>query len=212
MKKFLALIIISMGMVMGQNAYAQGLESLLNKAVSAVSSATGNSTAGNVVSDLLAKYTGSVTTTKANLVGTWNYTDPKVQFESDNLLSDAGGSAMAQKVESKLALAYKAVGISEGKLKFTFTDDNKVTYTIGGKEFSGTYTFDEQNKTVSLNIPKVNKGITAYVTVSGNQMCLCFDSSKVMSLFTSVASRFSENIANIAGNYNGMKTGFLFTK
>lgn len=212
MKKIFALIVISMSMIMGQSANAQGLGSLINKAVGAVSDATGNSAAGNAVSDLLAKFTGSVTTTKDNLVGTWNYSDPKVQFESDNLLADAGGSAMAQKVESKLALAYKAVGISAGKLKFTFTKDDKVTYVMGGKEFSGTYIFDEKNKTLTLNIPKLNKGITAYVTVSGNQMCLCFDSSKVMSLFTSVASRFSENIANIAGNYNGMKTGFLFTK
>lgn len=213
MKKFLALILMMMSMVTYQSAYAQGgLGSLLNKAVGAVSEVAGNSAAGNVVSDLLAKYTGSVTTTKANLVGTWNYTDPKVQFESDNLLADAGGSTMAQKVESKLALAYKAVGISAGKLTFTFTNDDKVTYVMGGKEFSGTYTFDEANKTVTLTIPKLNKGVSAFVTISGNQMCLCFDSSKVMSLFTSVASRFSENIANIAGNYNGMKTGFLFTK
>lgn len=185
---------------------------MLNKAVGAVSNATGNSTAGNIVSDLLAKYTGSITTTQANLVGTWSYTDPKVQFESENLLADAGGSTMAQKVENKLSLAYKAVGISAGKLKFTFTEDNKVTYNLGGKEFSGTYTFDADNKTVTLSIPKIKTGVTAYVTISGNQMCLCFDSSKVLSLFTSVAGRFSDNIASIAGNYNGMKTGFLFAK
>lgn len=212
MKKFFALGVIMLSMIMAGNANAQGLGSLLNKAVGAVSDATGNSEAGGVISDLLAKYTGSVTTTKENIIGTWSYTDPKVQFESENLLANAGGSTMAQKVESKLALAFKAVGISEGKLKFTFTQDDKVTYVLGGKEYTGTYTFDAENKTVSFTIPKLNKKVTAFVTISGNQMSLCFDSSKVMDLFVNVASRFSDNISNIAGNYNGMKTGFLFTK
>lgn len=213
MKKFFAFSFIMLSMIIGQSAYAQGgLSSLLNKAVGATSNLTGDSEAGNVISDLISKYTGSLTTTQENLIGTWSYSSPKVQFESENLLASAGGSTMASKIESKLALAFKAVGISEGKLKFTFTEDGKVTYNLGSKQFSGTYTFDAENKTVTFTIPKVNKGVTAYVTISGNNMSLCFDSSKVMSLFVNVAGKLSENIGNIAGNYQGMKTGFLFTK
>lgn len=213
MKKLFALGIVMLSMVMGQSAYAQGgLGSLLNKAVGTASEAVGDNAAGNVVSDILAKYVGSVTTTKENLIGTWSYSAPKVQFESENLLAEAGGSPMASKVENKLALAYKAIGISEGKLKFTFTEDNKVTYSMGGKDYSGTYTFDAENKTVSFTIPKLNKGVTAYVTIMGNNMSLCFDSTNALTLFTNVAGRFNDNIAKIADNYKGMKTGFLFSK
>lgn len=212
MKKILVLAIIAISISMGQSASAQGLSNLLNKAAGALSDAAGDNQMGNMLSDVISKYTGSMTTTKENLIGTWSYTAPKVQFESDNLLATAGGSTMAQKVESKLAFAYKAVGISEGKLKFTFEADGKVSYALGSKQFSGTYTFDEKNKTISFVIPNVKQNITAYVTISGGEMSLCFDTSKALALFTSVASKFSDNIAKVAGNYEGMKTGFKFKK
>lgn len=212
MKKFFALSIVMLGMIMGQSANAQGLGSLLNKAVGAVTNATGDSQAGNVISDLISKYTGDLTTTEDALIGTWSYADPKVQFESENLLAEAGGSSIASKVENKLSIAFKTIGMGPGKLKFTFAKEGKVSYSFSGRQYEGTYTFDSKNKTVSLEIPKIKKSLTAYVTISGNKMSLCFDSSKAMTLFTNLASNFSDKVASIAGNYNGMKTGFQFTK
>ncbi len=182
----------------------------------AQTSGNAQSTLGGILGNILASVTGSITTTQANLIGTWTYTEPSVQFESDNLLTQAGGAAAAAKVENQLVSIYKMVGITPGKVTFTFTKDGKVNYTIGSRNATGTYVFDAQNKMVNITTANGTK-INAYVTISGRLMSLCFDSSKVLSLF-SAAGNLSNgqstlgNIGAIAQNFKGMKTGFKFTR
>lgn len=169
----------------------------------------------DIIGNILSSVTGSMTTTQANLIGTWTYTQPCVQFESDNLLAQAGGAAAATRVESRLESVYKMAGITPGKLIFTFDKEGNVSYTIGSRKLNGTYVFDAKNKTVVITTATGMK-ITAYVTISGNNMSLCFDSSKVLSLFSAVGNmNISESISSIAGviqNFKGMKSGFKFTR
>lgn len=171
-----------------------------------------SSEAGSVLGNILSSVTGNSTTTQANLVGTWSYTEPAVQFTSENLLTQAGGSVAAAKVEKKLVTYYKMVGITAGRVTFTFDNANNVTYTLGSRTFSGTYVFDSSAKTVTITSATTGLNVKAYVTVSGNQMSLCFDSSKVLSLFTSVSSSFNRTMSGVASQFNGMKTGFKFTR
>ena len=174
------------------------------------------STVGDILGNILASVTGSITTTQANLVGTWTYTEPSVQFESDNLLTQAGGAAAAAKVEKQLVSIYQMVGITPGKVSFTFTKDGKANYTIGSRQATGTYVFDAQNKMVNITTANGAK-INAYVTISGNLMSLCFDSSKVLSLFSAAGNLNNGqstlgNIGALAQNFKGMKTGFKFKR
>lgn len=169
---------------------------------------------GGVLGNILASVTGSVTTTQANLIGTWTYTEPAVQFESENLLTQAGGAASATKVEAKLAGMYKLVGISAGKLQFTFAKDGKMTYAIGGRAFEGTYVFDAKNKTVTLTTA-TGMNLTSYVTISGQNMSLCFDSTKLLTLVSAFGGNAQTTlgaIGTMAQSYSGMKTGFKFKK
>lgn len=210
----MAALILSLGM--SQTASAQDfLKNLLstatNKAVEATSNSTGNSATGNLIGNLLASVTGGLTTTQANLIGTWNYAAPCVQFESENYLTQAGGTAVAAKVEAKLETLYKMVGISAGKVSFTFEEDGTMTYTLGSRKFTGTYVFDAENKTVTITT-QTKRTVKAFVTISGNQMSLCFDSTKVLQLFTTISAKLSTNISQLAGSYSGMKSGFKFTK
>ena len=185
------------------------LGSALNSLVSSATSSDNSTT--SLLGNLISSVTGSATTTQANLIGTWSYTEPSVQFESENLLTQAGGSAIATKVESKLATYYKMVGITAGRVTFTFDESGNVTYTLGSRSFSGTYTFDSSAKTVTI-ATSTGLSIKAYVTISGSAMSLCFDSSKVLSLFTSLSSSFNKTVSSLAGSYSGMKTGFKFEK
>lgn len=191
------------------------LGGLLNGVIGGASGS--GSATGNIISGLLASVTGGLTTTRANLVGTWTYTEPAVQFESDNMLAQAGSSLASNKVEEKLAKYYKMVGITAGKLIFTFNDDGSCTYAIGKKQMSGTWDFDSETKkvtiTTSAGIP-----VTTYVTISGTQLSLCFDGTKVLSLFTSLGSSLSSvsstigTVSSLASNFDGMKIGFAFKK
>ena len=225
MKKLFLTCLIAAGTMCMANAQSNLqniLSNVLNQGAAAATSSTDDSsssktsTAKSLISNLISSVTGSVTTTQANLIGTWTYSEPCVQFESDNLLQAAGGSAAATKVETKLATMYKMVGITAGKVTFTFANDGTVEYTLNGKKMSGTYTFDSSAKTVTINpSAKSTKGVKAYVTISGNQMSLCFDSTKVLELFSTYGSALGSSastIATLAGSYKGMKTGFKFKK
>jgi hypothetical protein len=217
MKKtfFLSAMLIA-GMWQAAPAKAQIGSSILNQLVSAATSATDNSTSSetsSLISNLIASVTGSATTTQANLVGSWSYTEPAVQFESENALTKAGGTAVAAKVETKLAKCYSKVGIKSGSLKFTFDNDGNCTYGIGSNMRQGTYTFDSTNKMVNITTA-TGYTVAAYVTISGSSMTLTFDASKMLTLFQTISSKMSalSTVSSIASMYNGMKIGFEFSK
>lgn len=198
-----------------QNVKAQGLlQNLLSGAVS--SATTGNTSndkqnVGNLIGNLISSVTGDLTTTAANLTGNWSYTAPAVQFESENLLTQAGGTAMATKCETKLAQYYKVVGIKPGVVKFTFAEDGSCTYAVGSRSSQGTYTFDSTEKTITITTA-TGQSVKAYVTISGTNMSLCFDGSKLLTLFNSISSKFQalSTVSALASNYKGMKIGFKF--
>ena len=54
---------------------------------------------------------GDQTTTAESIVGTWTFVGPDCQFESDNLLAQAGGVAAAQQIEEKLDPVYEKLGL-----------------------------------------------------------------------------------------------------
>lgn len=202
-----------------QNQAQDPLQTLLGGlANNAISQAEQNGANGSFIGNLLASITGNVTTTQANLVGTWTYSEPCVQFESENKLTQAGGTTAATSLENKLVSIYKMVGITPGTMTFTFSNNGQVAYTIGQKQMTGTYTFDSATKTVTITGSKSQHAIKAYVTISGNNMSLCFDSSKVLALFSTFGSQYANtsstlgNIAALSQNFNGMKTGFKFRK
>lgn len=230
MKKFFIICAIAAGSLIGQQVQAQSfLESILSGIANqsgnssgsdvlgsvlngAVTSSTKNSgSLGSVLGNVISSVTGSATTTQANLVGSWSYNEPAVQFESKNLLTKAGGAAAATKVESKLDTFYKMVGIRSGRVNFSFDNNGSVTYTLGSRSYKGTYTFDKQNKTITMTTP-TGQSLKAYVTISGNNMSLCFDSTKALNLFANISKGFNSTISALAGSYDGMKTGFKFTR
>ncbi len=187
--------------------------SILNSVVSAATGSTSSSESSSLISNLIASVTGSVTTTQENLIGSWSYTEPAVQFESENALATAGGTAIASKVETKLAKYYKVVGIKAGNLKFTFDNDGNCTYGVGSSTRQGTYTFDSTNKMVNITTT-TGYTVAAYVTISGSSMTLTFDASKMLTLFQTISAKMSalSTVSALAGSYSGMKVGFEFSK
>lgn len=201
-----------------QNANAQSLlQNLLSG--SSISNTSKQSTSdtkqnvGNLIGNLISSVTGDLTTTQANLIGEWSYTDPSVQFESENMLTQAGGSAIATKCETKLAQYYKVVGIKPGAVVFTFAEDGTCTYAVGSRKSQGTYVFNKEDKTVSITT-STGQTVKTYVTISGSKMALCFDGTKLLSLFNSISSKFQalSTVSALASNYNGMKVGFKFER
>ncbi len=195
MDKFLKFIGVVAFMLMATSAGAQDLKSIL----------------GGVVKNVV----GDKATTESSIIGTWNYVGPECQFDSDNALAKAGSEVASQEVEEKLQAIYDKIGMDG--CSYTFSEDGSYTSTIKGKTTKGTYTFDGEEKTVTM---KGSLGIktTAYVTVLGDSMSLVFNADKLMTVLkaiTGAASSVNSTVSainTIAKSYDGLRVGFELKK
>ena len=170
----------------------------------------------DILSGAVKTIVGDKATTAKSIYGTWKYEGPDCQFESDDLLAKAGGLAASSKVEEELGnlmKKYKLEGTS-----YTFNEDGTYTATTmrGGKT-SGTFTFDEKEKTITMTT-RLGLKTTAHVSVNGSEMSLLFNADKLMSglkLVTSLTSKLNSTaslINSLAGKYDGMKLGMKLKK
>ena len=190
------------------------LGTLANTALStATTSGKVSESTSSLLTNLIAAVAGDVTTTSTTIVGSWSYTKPSVQFESENYLAQAGGSAIAEKLESKMKSVYKLAGIKAGKMTFTFNSDGSMSYGVGSIKRTGTYTFDDTTKTIEITTSAGAK-IKSYVTISGTNMYLTFDGTKFLTFMKTLGSKFSvlSTVTTLASSYEGMKVGFCFEK
>ncbi|MCF0178437.1 MAG: DUF4923 family protein [Bacteroidales bacterium] len=163
------------------------------------------------VGNILTKTLGITTT---DIVGTWSYQSPAVLFESDDVLTKAGGQAVAQKMEKTLDTYYQKVGIAPGKMTMTFDKDGNFTQSISGKTMSGTYTLENGN--VSLKYSGGMDQIIGTTQFDGNDLVVVVDVSKILSAIKTISGYTNnatiQSLATIANGVSGMKTGFRFTK
>jgi hypothetical protein len=149
-----------------------------------------------------------------SIKGTWTYTGPACEFESDNFLAKAGGTAAAAKIESKLSpiLNKYVPGIV-----YTFDGEGNYTTKIKKQTLHGTYTFNSKEKTITFK-PKFGKEYTAHVSVQGKEMTLVFNADKLMTILkgisntTATQSTTAATINALLKSYNGMRLGFKLKK
>jgi hypothetical protein len=177
------------------------------------SQAQAQSSLQNILGKVVSAVTGTSTT--VDLTGTWTYTGSAVEFESDNLLKQAGGTVAASALKKKLDTQLNKVGFKSGKVTFTFNSDNTFTSKVGSRNLSGTYSYDTSSKKLTLTYAGL-ASYTATVNYSTSQMELLFDSSKMLSIISALGSSSSNStlstISSLAGSYNGMKTGLTLKK
>lgn len=168
-------------------------------------------------SSTLSKVVSAVTGTSAtvNLEGTWVYTGSAVEFESDNLLKQAGGSVAASALTKKMDTQLSKIGIKSGQVTFTFNSDNTFTSTVGSRTLSGTYSYDSSSSKLTLTYAGM-ASYTASLNYTSSQIELLFDSSKVLSIASTLASKSSNStlstLSSLAGSYDGMKSGLKLKK
>ena len=177
------------------NAGAQDLESILSGVAKAV--------------------VGNKATTASSIIGTWTYSGPECQFESENLLAKAGGEMAAKEVEEKMIAVYNKVGMNN--IRYTFNEDGTYSYQMKKRTVTGSYVFDDAAKTITMT-GKLGLKTVAYVTVTGNDMSMVFKADKLMSILktiTGAASKVNSTAATInsvAEAYDGLMLGFELKK
>lgn len=102
---------------------------------------------GDILGGIGKAIIGDKATTEEGIKGTWQYTGPACEFESDNLLAKAGGTAAAAKIESKLSPIMKKYVPG---IVYTFDGEGNYTTKIKKQTIHGTYTFNSKEKTITF--------------------------------------------------------------
>lgn len=158
---------------------------------------------------------------RVSIVGTWKYAAPDCKFESDDLLSKAGGEVAAKKVEEQMSNYLSKLGFNENTV-YVFNADSTYTSTVAGRTVNGTYRYNKETKEVTLKT-KIGLKLTAQVSTSllnGGSMSLLFKADKLMSLAQTVTGAVAGKSSNatvstlntVLSQYDGLMLGFEMKK
>ena len=167
------------------------------------------------LSGVISNVVGDKATTESSFKGTWKYNAPACEFESDNLLAKAGGTAAAEKVEKRVAPLLKSVGVNG--IVYTFDGKGNYTSKIKKRVTEGTYKFDSKAKTITFT-PTIGMAYTAHVAVQGSTMTLTFEADKLMTTLKTISNATSKLsttaalINTLMNSYSGMRVGFELKK
>lgn len=169
----------------------------------------------DILSGVISNVVGDKATTESSFKGTWKYSAPACEFESDNFLAKAGGTAAAEKIEKRVAPLLKSVGVNG--IVYTFDGKGNYTSKIKKRVTEGTYKFDSKAKTITFT-PTIGMAYTAHVAVQGSTMTLTFEADKLMTTLKTISNATSKLsttaalINTLMNSYSGMRVGFELKK
>lgn len=175
---------------------------------------TGNSNAGSAVSNVLGALVGNKEVSQESLVGTWTYNEPAIAFQSENIANQVGGALAAAQAEKKLGTALSKYGVTAGKVQLTFNEDGTYTCVIGKKKVSGKYTLSGS----TLSLTKLGiKSVKTNVKITGNELQLTADASKLLALVQSLGNVAGSNsslstLTSLMSGFDGVNLGLKLTK
>lgn len=202
MKKAM-MIIAALLFVGGAQVYGQSFKDLLNK---------GKDVVGSVVEqlDVIPK----------NIEGNWEFSGSAVKFTGDNVLMTAASELAAGKVEDQLNEYLQKVGIRQGLFSYVFNADGTFTTTFNKMNFSGQYTFSQEEGTIELDYGKNEKlkgvSLKTDVSVSLNSMQLLFNADKLLDFISKISSTVGDSkigaLTSLIDQYDGLKIGFELSR
>ena len=170
----------------------------------------------DILSGAVKQVVGDKATTETSLIGTWAYVGPDCQLKGDDLLKNIGGDAAGVEVEKKMEPIYEKTGLNT--IQYTFNEDKTCSYTIKGKKVEGTYVFDPEAKTITIQAGRLKVKTVAHVVTLGSNMSFVFDANKIFTVvksITGVASTVNTTVSAInklVEQFDGMMIGFELKK
>ena len=170
----------------------------------------------DILSGAVKQVVGDKATTETSLIGTWAYVGPDCQLKGDDLLKNIGGDAAGVEVEKKMVSIYEKAGLNT--IQYTFNEDKTCSYTIKGKKVEGTYVFDPEAKTITIQAGRLKVKTVAHVVTLGSNMSFVFDANKIFSVVktitgaTSSLNASASAINKLLEEFDGMMVGFELKK
>ena len=171
------------------------------------------SSSSSLLSSISSIFSSSNTATTKKIVGTWEYKEPAIVFESESVLSSATSKIAANKIESSLQTQLEKYGITEGSLSLTFSSDGSFKATTSSKTVSGTWEISDSQLTISTS---GSKSVSVDTQISSGTLQLVTDADGLLSLTKSITSSSSNStmstISSLMDNIDGMQIGLSFEK
>ena len=170
------------------------------------------SSASGLLSGLTSIFSKDKQASTENIVGTWEYSEPAITFESDNLLTKAGAGIASNKLEEKLQEQLSKIGIGKGAFTITFNEDGTFTETFGEKSIKGKWKVEDSK----LNLVFGQKAIPINTQLNGNKLMIVTDATKILDLIKGIASKSSnsniQTISTLMKGIDGMNAGLTLVK
>ncbi len=165
---------------------------------------------GGTIANVFTSVIGLDKITAQGLVGTWAYNGPGIAFTSEDLLAKAGGEVAATKIEGDIKPYYDKIGLTSTNTYIVFDENNNYAVCLGGKKFTGKYTFDEANAKITLK--SLLFDVNCYVKREYGGISILFESKKLLTVLQ-LLSTFSSDEATrkfgeLSKNYDGIRIGF----
>ena len=170
----------------------------------------------DILSGAVKQVVGDKATTETSLIGTWAYVGPDCQLKGDDLLKNIGGDAAGVEVEKKMVSIYEKSGLNT--IQYTFNEDKTCSYTIKGKKVEGTYVFDPEAKTITIQAGRLKVKTIAHVVTLGSNMSFVFDANKIFSVVKTITGAASSlnasasTVSKLLEEFDGMMIGFELKK
>ena len=198
-------VLVMLAVMPGVEIQAQDWKSILKGVAESV---------GQKVSDKLSEKVETI-----NLEGTWTYVKPDCKFQSESLLSKAGGEVASNKIEGKMTELLDKIGIDQNAV-FTFKSDSTYTLNNGKREMAGTYSINNETKEITLT-SRMKMNFTAkiqYNVLTPHKMSLLFKANKLMSFVQNVSGALARRSSNktinaantLLNQYDGLMLGVEF--
>lgn len=225
MKRVIVSFMLTLAVVTG--ASAQSWKDLLGKvAGEVVNEVSSSSETGNTVMNVLGSLLGnSLTLSPEAIDGTWNYEGVACILESENALSDIGGTVVTSRLESKMDEMLSRVGIKSGNCSFVFSKEGACTILVGGYTIEGTYVLVPEEKVINLSFMYGQLNLKANVAYEIQNLNIVFKADKLLNFIKGITSSLSNNAAGeqlqqlssisqtaatlgaLLNSYNGMMLG-----
>lgn len=205
--KFLSACIIASSTFVSASAF--DIKDLLNQAGQALENGS--------VTDIIEGVLSTSNLEVKDLAGVWTSTGSAVAFQSEDLLSQAGGVAMASTLESKINPYFTKYGIVGSVI--TIQTDGSFSMTLKKTTLKGKIVKGENNKFI-LSFEAFGKNnlgnVNLYIQKTSTSMDLMFDASKLKTILSSIASLSKKGLGNslntFLNSYNGICIGFKMSK
>ena len=195
MKKTTLVIVLFVAIAM--NVQAQSWKNVLGQVANKVTEEVAKTESQEVVTNILGTLIGnSVPFSKSLIEGTWNYEGTACVLESENALSNIGGTVVTSGIEDKLDGYLSKVGVSKGACSLTFLANDSCYFSVGGREIGGTYKLNAEEKIIDFSFLRNKLNMKSYLSYNVTDINVVFEADKFLALIKNAASAVSSKTSS----------------